>query len=273
VLEYSTLIERIPEPVPGPTIRADFHTQLVIHDGLVVVEVDFVEHACHAGSVLWVRPGQVFRPGAAGSVGATVCLFTVAFLPTPDGDRSVAPEEPTRWVLTETDAYEVSTIFELMLVEYRRTAESSRAILRNLLLAALGCLDRAEAVEPSPYPRPIDPRYLRFRSDLEKWFASTRRAEDYAERLGYSTRTLARICQDSTGIPVGQIIDARVVLEARRMLAHTNDTVAVIASRLGFSEPTNFVKYFVDTLEPHRTASDGCGDNPSTPLGCSEFPA
>ncbi len=34
------------------------------------------------------------------------------------------------------------------------------------------------------------------------------------------------------------------VLEAKRLLAHTNQTVAAISEELGFSEPTNFVKFF-----------------------------
>ncbi|MEL7362149.1 MAG: helix-turn-helix domain-containing protein, partial [Bacteroidota bacterium] len=36
----------------------------------------------------------------------------------------------------------------------------------------------------------------------------------------------------------------RVGLEARRLLATTSDTVEAIGFRLGFSEATNFVKFF-----------------------------
>jgi transcriptional regulator GlxA family with amidase domain len=35
-----------------------------------------------------------------------------------------------------------------------------------------------------------------------------------------------------------------VVLEARRLLAHTDDSVAAIGESLGFSESTNFGKFF-----------------------------
>jgi AraC-like DNA-binding protein len=33
-------------------------------------------------------------------------------------------------------------------------------------------------------------------------------------------------------------------LEAKRLLVHTSLPVSVIANRLGFDEPTNFVKFF-----------------------------
>jgi AraC-like DNA-binding protein len=35
-----------------------------------------------------------------------------------------------------------------------------------------------------------------------------------------------------------------VALEAKRLLVHTALPIAVIANRLGFDEPTNFVKFF-----------------------------
>jgi AraC-like DNA-binding protein len=57
-------------------------------------------------------------------------------------------------------------------------------------------------------------------------------------------RTLTRACQAATGQPVKHVIDERVALEARRLLAHTDEPVAAIARRLGFSEPTNFGKFF-----------------------------
>jgi AraC-like DNA-binding protein len=75
-------------------------------------------------------------------------------------------------------------------------------------------------------------------------YQTTRLAEDYAARLGYSVKTLSRACLAATGQPVKRVIDGRVVLEAQRLLAHTGEPVAVIARRLGFSEPTNFGKFF-----------------------------
>lgn len=41
-----------------------------------------------------------------------------------------------------------------------------------------------------------------------------------------------------------EFIDRRVVLEARRLLAHSDHTAARIAARLGFTSATNFTKYF-----------------------------
>ena len=39
-------------------------------------------------------------------------------------------------------------------------------------------------------------------------------------------------------------MDDRVVLEQKRLLAHTDVSVKELAARTGFAEPTNLIKFF-----------------------------
>jgi len=41
-----------------------------------------------------------------------------------------------------------------------------------------------------------------------------------------------------------QLIDERILLEAKRLLVHSNDPGKIIGLSLGFDEPTNFNKFF-----------------------------
>jgi AraC-like DNA-binding protein len=41
-----------------------------------------------------------------------------------------------------------------------------------------------------------------------------------------------------------QVVDLRVALEARRILVHSTASASAIGEQLGFSEPTNFQKFF-----------------------------
>ena len=47
-----------------------------------------------------------------------------------------------------------------------------------------------------------------------------------------------------TGKSTKQVIDERVILEHKRLLAHTELSVKELAARTGFPEPTNLVKFF-----------------------------
>ncbi|MEU7157297.1 AraC family transcriptional regulator [Streptomyces chrestomyceticus] len=92
--------------------------------------------------------------------------------------------------------------------------------------------------------------FLRFRDAVERGFTRSRRVEDYARALGYSSRTLSRATAAATGVGAKEFIDRRVVLEAKRLLAHGDQTAARIAVRLGFADAANFAKFF-----QHRTGS------------------
>ena len=48
----------------------------------------------------------------------------------------------------------------------------------------------------------------------------------------------------SAGAGAKDFIDRRVILEARRLLAHSDRSAAQIATQLGFSSATNFSKFF-----------------------------
>jgi AraC-like DNA-binding protein len=86
--------------------------------------------------------------------------------------------------------------------------------------------------------------FARFRRLLEDGHPSSRRVEDYAADLGCSVRTLTRACLAVTGRTAKQVVDDRVALQARRLLACTPLSVAEIGRHLGFPEPTNFGRFF-----------------------------
>jgi AraC-like DNA-binding protein len=226
--------------------RVDFHTLTLVTGGSGEHAIDFVTHPCGPGTLLWVRPGQVQRFVRPGTTEGVHVLFTPAFV----AGYSAADRLLNDW--TGTGCQQLAdrpehpglvTLVDQMRVEYaRRPDEVSPEVLRLLLATVLIQVDRLP--DPGGLPRARNEVYDRFRAELERSYASTRRAADYALRLGYTVKTLTRACMAATGQPVKRVIDDRVVLEAQRLLAHTDDPVSTIARRLGFAEPSNFVKFF-----------------------------
>jgi AraC-like DNA-binding protein len=49
---------------------------------------------------------------------------------------------------------------------------------------------------------------------------------------------------EMAGVTSKAFIASRINLEAKRLLAHSASSIAVIGDRLGFMESTNFVKFF-----------------------------
>ncbi|MCD2421548.1 AraC family transcriptional regulator [Niabella pedocola] len=66
----------------------------------------------------------------------------------------------------------------------------------------------------------------------------------YADLLHVSSRTLSDLTHQTLGKTPSQIIQERIILEAQRLLLHSNLNVNQIGYRLGFDDPSYFVKYF-----------------------------
>src|SRR5262249_3222185 len=114
-------------------------------------------------------------------------------------------------------------------------------LLRQLLGAVLLRIARLPADMP---PSAQHDTYLRFQQELERSFATTRNAADYAAAVGYSLRSLNRACQAATGRTAKERLAARVPRGATRLLVPPDLPAASIGHRLGFTEPTNFGKFF-----------------------------
>lgn len=222
--------------------RAEFHRLMLVDSGQTWHEVDYTEYPLGPGSVLWVRPGQVQRFGPP--VDGELVLFTT-------GVPASASIEPapllgnTRGPVWHPHADDYAGIREmarqLRLEADRRTATTDEA-RRHLLSVLLLRIRGADTTTAAPgQPESIA---TRFAAEVERSFATTRRVADYACRLGYSVRTLTRASTAATGLSASEVIDARITLEAKRLLAYTDLTVVAVGRRLGFSESTNFAKFF-----------------------------
>lgn len=101
--------------------------------------------------------------------------------------------------------------------------------------------------EGEPQPAARSDLFTRFRAELDRSYATSRSVGDYAARLATTPKTLTRACLEATGQSAKQVIDARVALAAKRLLAHTDLPAATVGRRLGFTEAANFGKFFTRT--------------------------
>jgi AraC-like DNA-binding protein len=87
-------------------------------------------------------------------------------------------------------------------------------------------------------------RFKDFKQLVERNFARWHQVADYARQLGYAEKSLTRATQAAAGMNAKAFITSRINLEAKRLLAHTDLPVTLIAESLGFAEATNFIKFF-----------------------------
>ncbi|WP_371870161.1 helix-turn-helix domain-containing protein [Ornithinimicrobium tianjinense] len=228
--------------------RPDFHLLLTVDEGVVWHMVDFHEYAVADGAWLWVRPGQVQRFGDLEGASGRVVMFPPDTLP-PTSSTGTVLDDPFGPVLltpSGADARAIREALDHLSAEFGSAgipAPARSAILRHLLAVLVLRLTNLSAPVGTPRGDHAE-AFLRFRDAVEQGFAEHRDVAHYAWRLGYSQRTLTRAVVAAVGVGAKEFIDRRVVLEAKRLLAHTDDPAASVAARLGFPDASNFVKYF-----------------------------
>lgn len=246
VLTLAELRHRLTHEPLATVHRLDFHQITLITGGRGVAVIDFTEHDCRPGTLLHTRPGQVQRlPRADASAvppEGVLILFTRTFVRRPGLLTGLGVDA---WQLGRPARQRIRALVTELAIEYRQSGahDDSPLLLRHLLAAVLihiARLPRGAATDTDHEAT----GYSRFLDDLERRYTQTRQVRDYAASIGYSPRTLTRMSLAATGKTAKEVIDARVTLEAKRLLAHTERPVAAIAADLGFSEPTNFVKFF-----------------------------
>ncbi|WP_181802821.1 helix-turn-helix domain-containing protein [Streptomyces shenzhenensis] len=230
--------------------RIDFHVVMLFTDGPVRHMIDFAEYEARAGDLLWIRPGQVHRFSRTCEYRGTVLTMQPGFLP-----RAIV--EATGLYrydlppLLRPGAAQLAAV-QASLANLQREYEDAEtlplslhtSVLRHSLTAFLLRLAHLAASSAEAARRQADTTFTLFRDAVEKDFATNHSVSGYADALGYSRRTLVRAVRSATGETPKGFIDKRVVLEAKRLLAHTDLPIGRVGAAIGFPDAANFSKFF-----------------------------
>jgi AraC family transcriptional activator of pobA len=138
-------------------------------------------------------------------------------------------------------------LFDSIALEYGEQALGRELMLQSLISALLVWVGRcSQALEHAETQAPDRGRehLQRFTRLLEAHYREHRSIERFASELGISTAHLNALCRRLAGQSALQLINQRVLLEAKRCLVYTAMTVNQVADSLGFSEPAYFSRFF-----------------------------
>ncbi len=66
----------------------------------------------------------------------------------------------------------------------------------------------------------------------------------YADELTISTKKLNSLTKTYYGITAKEYIEEKIIIDSKKLLKESPETVKQISYNLGFTEPTNFNKFF-----------------------------
>jgi AraC-like DNA-binding protein len=139
---------------------------------------------------------------------------------------------------------EIRLIFDKLRLELNKNEPHSEPILRSYLqlILAIGSKikKQAQQLEADTTSHPIE----QFRELVELHFLTQRNTMFYAEQLSLSHSAFARKTKKHFGKSPSQLIQDRVILEAKKQLHLTHKSIKEVAAALNFEDEHYFSRYF-----------------------------
>lgn len=252
LMTLTELRERVSARLLFETERVAFFMVLLVTGGRGEHLVDFERFGLRAGHVVFVSPGQVQQWQRANGLEADLLLIDPAVVQpmVSTAHQGTTPllrleDWPVHFRMDADGLAAWRSLAALLRSELDRPLLNglSAAMVHHLLVCLLLGISRSatgRSVAPGVYTKLV--RALR--RELEGLVHTRPSVALLARKLHVSTSTLARACNESLGHSAKDEVDRRVALEAQRLLVHSTSTSVAIGELLGFSEPTNFVKFF-----------------------------
>lgn len=214
--------------------------------------VDFVEYPIEAPSLHFVAPGQVHRVLRSQDSLGKVLLFThelISFHPEINDILYRLPflkeNTPRPSFPLEGDILpQVLEVIQNIEKECAKKENASLEIIRSYIyILLLRCRDFYEGKNMDDNATP-DSLVSRFRHLVEQHYKEWHLPNQYADELKVTPKYLNEIIKKSLGLPPGELIRERIMLEAKRMLYNTEFSAKEIAYHLNFEDPAYFSRFF-----------------------------
>jgi AraC-like DNA-binding protein len=227
--------------------RDDYYLFLILEEGNGIFEIDFQQHQLGSSCVMIIQPYQVHRGIAMDYSAFSVLMISVENLNSDYIDalkdiETVAPlklDQETFSVLSET----VDIALKL---HDRRHEKLYTALMKDSCNTIAAIIISQYLIQSKK--RDIQSRFdlvtKQFKFLLDKNYITIKQPRLYAEKMKISTVYLNECIKKTTGKPVTYHIQQRIILEAKRLLYHSNKSVKEIACELGYDDYPYFSRLF-----------------------------
>ena len=237
----------------------DFYLLMLFTKGSGKHRIDFTEYTVKRGSVFFMSPSETHAWELSKDANGYVLFFNPAFylmdvlprkikhLPffNPDNKMNMGQ-------LKEIDIAPIEKIIACMDSESREASVFQKNIIRSYLdillykLANLLYTKKTAAQEPSNIPSLL--------ALIEEEYMAHHPISFYTERLQVNAQKLNALCKLQLNKTVNELLQDRLMTEAKRLLAYSTLTISEIAYELNFSDNSYFNRFFkrLEGLTPEQ---------------------
>jgi AraC-like DNA-binding protein len=233
--------------------RHDYYELFLFLTGGGTHEIDFETFPIEDNSIHFISPGQIHLLNRGAHSKGYVILFSREFYHL--GNRNIdalydllflnknnlkpainIPENSLALFLNQV---------QLIQTEFNFSNPDKLELLYTYLQVLLIQSKRLFLSQSEALPgNPATEMLQRFKVAVEKNFMQSHKVSAYADMLCVTPSHLNDVIRENTGTSAGQLIHDRLILEAKRLLFHSDKSISEIAATLSFEDSSYFTRFF-----------------------------
>ncbi len=244
-IRIEKLEERIKPRVAFPH-RHDFFQVMLVISGTGWHQIDFKKHKVTPRQIFIMKPGQMHSWDLAKNVKGLIVEFSYQSLNSIKeslrliNNYTLSPDSYT--FTNKNDFTEIMNLAQIMRAEFTNKRELHDLSLQSYLTAFLILTMRS--YQPDLTQQKTISTIEAFKGLIDKNYRQKHTVEFYARELKTSPKALTMQLLRSIGKSPRQMIQERILLEAKRFLAFSDLNIAQIGYELGFEDANYFSRFF-----------------------------
>ena len=231
--------------------RKDHYLVVFIRKANTRQWIDMTPYMIKDNTVYFTGPNRVIVKEEFVQLWSTGVAFTKEFLSLQENASLLElpiiqnPQNAFEILLNETDIVFIEDMLTRLNEEYLTPSEWQQRMLTAYLTVLLTYLSRLYTEQYKQHVPSPDKLLLKaFQAKINACFRELHEVGDYASLLNISAGHLSDVVKMQSGKPAIKHIHERLVMEARRSLFHTSNSLKEISFDLGFSDASYFNRFF-----------------------------
>ncbi len=232
--------------------RQSFYKLVYLKEGMSRHWVDMEPYETKPDTLYFISPEQtILKENSSVAFKGSVISFTEEFLGLKENRMLLQlplirnPYNGHSLKLSCGDIIFMDDITSKLLKEYRLKPDMHNSMLSAYLQIMLIYLSRLYTAQFTGEEKSGDRELLKkFKTLISENFATAHEVAEYAEMLNLSAGHFSEMIKEQSGKTAIEHIHERLLMEAKRMLFHSDQSAKEIAFELGFEDASYFNRFF-----------------------------
>lgn len=230
--------------------RLDFWMLFYITSGEASFSIDYTPFNCKKGDLIVISKNEVFNLTVNFEVKGFVLFANEEFFIKNSDRRDLDLlkffETPISEPVMSIDIDNDKTSRQLLELLYKESLNpnSNNKLLKSIFASFVYAIRQENDHVIKKSSIAIYKNYYDYKNLIYLNYKKLKKVSDYEILMNLSKKTINKACRDSANVSAKELINNRVILEAKRLLIQDNLKNYQISYELGFDDPANLATFF-----------------------------